>query len=86
MSPTKGEGSSRHKGREVATYNSLIEVMGGKTPHSKSNRSKEEEGGRDPDSKCSPLINPWYDTHIHFSMVPSDYSPPLLGCVWLSLE
>ena len=41
--------------------------------------SEEEEGSRDPDSECAPLIDPWYDTHMHFLTVPGDYLPPPLG-------
>ena len=81
----KGEGSSCPKGKEVATYDPPITAVGGKAPHSESNHSEEEEGGRAPSNECPLLIDLWYDTHIHFSMVSGDYSPPPPGHVWLSL-
>lgn len=72
MLPAKGESSSRCKGKEVTADNPPVMVVGGEAPHSESHRSEEEERGCDPGSKCPPLINPWYDTHIHFSVVPDD--------------
>ena len=60
-------------------------TMGEETPFSESNRSKEEEEGRDSNSECPPLIDPWYDTHIHFLVVLGDCLPPSLGHVWLSI-
>lgn len=85
MSLAKGESSSRRKGKEVATNDPPVETMGGEALHCKSSRSDEEEGGHDPGSECPPLINLWYDTHIHFLVVSSDYSPPPPSHVWLSL-
>ena len=41
---------------------------------------------RDPDSECTPLLDLWYDIYSHFSVVPNNYSPPLSGRVWLSIE
>ena len=83
--PVKGEGSSCPKGKEVATYDPPVKVVGEEAPHSELNHSKEEEGGRAPSSECPLLIDPWYNTHIHFSVVSGDYSPPQPGHVWLSL-
>ena len=37
------------------------------------------------DSECTPLIDPWYDTHSHFPKMPGEYLPPPLSHVWLSL-
>ena len=54
-------------------------------PYSESDHSEEEEGGRDSGSECPPLIDPWYDTHIHFLVVPDDYSPLPSSHVWLSI-
>ena len=59
--------------------------VGEETAHSESDHFDEEEARRDPDSECAPLIDPWYDTHTHFSKVPSEYIPPPLGRVWLAL-
>ena len=85
MSPTKGDSFSRRKGKEVATDDLLAKTMGGEVPHSKSDCSEEDEEGRDLGSECLPLIDPWYNTHIHFPVVPDDYSPLPLGHVWLSI-
>ena len=85
MSPAKGKSFSRRKVKEVATDDPPTETVGEEAPYSKSDHFEKEEGGRDPGSKFPPLINLWYDTHTHFPVVFSDYSPPLLGHVWLSL-
>ena len=59
--------------------------MGEETPLSESDRFEKGEGGCDPNNDCHPLINPWYDAHIHFPVVPGDYSPLLSSHVWLSI-
>ena len=59
--------------------------MGEETPLFESDRFEKGEGGCDPNNDCHPLINPWYDAHIHFPMVPGDYSPLLPSHVWLSI-
>lgn len=58
MSLTKGDSSSRRKGKEVSNDNLPTETVGGEAPHSKSNHSKEEEGDCDSGSECPPLIDP----------------------------
>ena len=83
MSLAKGESSSHRKGNEVATDDPLVKTVGGEAPHSESGCSDKEEGGRNPSIEGLPLIDLWYDTHIHFPIVSSDYSPPPLGHVWL---
>ena len=86
MSLAKGEGSSRCKGKEVATDDPPTETVGGEAPYFESDHSEEdEEGGCDMGNECPPLIDPWYDTHIHFPVVPNDYSPPSSARMWLSL-
>ena len=72
MSPVKGESSSCRKGKVVATDDPPVETMGGKAHHSESDYFEEEEGGRNPGNECPPLIDPWYDTHIHFLVVSGD--------------
>ena len=52
---------------------------------SDSERSTEEETECDPDSKCAPLIDPWYEINPHFPKVPGEYVPPLLGHVLITL-
>lgn len=59
--------------------------MGEETPLSESNYFEKKEGGRNSNIECPPLNDQWYDTYIHFPVVPSDYSPPLSGHVWLSI-
>ena len=73
MTLVKCEGSSRQKGKEIGTNNPATKTVGEDTPLSESEYSGEEEVGRYLDSECASLINPWYDTHMHFPMVPSDY-------------
>ena len=85
MSLAKGDSSSHCKGKEVATDDPPAEIVGGEAPHSESNHSEEEEGGRDPGSESPPFIDPWYDTHIHFPLVLGDYLPPPSGRVWFSI-
>ena len=85
MSPAKDEGSSCHKGKEIATNDPLAKIVGEEAPLSKLDRSKEEEEGYDLNSKCPPLIDPWYDTNIYFLVVPGDYLPLPPGHVWLSI-
>ena len=85
MLQAKDEGSSRRKGKEVTVDDPLAKTVGEKTPFSKSNHSEEEEQGCDSNSECPPFIALRYDTHIHFLVVPSDYSPPSSGHEWLSI-
>ena len=85
MSPAKDEGSSRYKGKEVVADDPLARNVGEETPLFESDRFEKEEGGCDPNNECHLLINPWYDAHIHFPVVPSDYSPLPSSHVWLSI-
>ena len=85
MSPAKDEGSSRRKGKEVATNDPSTKTIGKEAPLSKLDHFEEEEGGCDPNNECPPLIDSWYDTHIHFPVVLGDYLPPPLGHGWLSI-
>lgn len=85
MSPAKDESSSHRKGKKVAADNLLTKTVAEKTPHFELDHSEEEEGGHDLDSECPPLIDLWYDTHIRFPVVPSDYSSPPSGRVWVSI-
>ena len=85
MSPAKSQGSSHHKGKKIASDDLAMQEIGEETTHSESNRSDKEEAQHDLDNECTPLINPWYDTHAHFPKVPGEYMPPPLGRVWLAL-
>ena len=85
MSLAKGDCSSHCKGKKVAIDDPFVETIGGEVPHSEYDCSEEKEGGHDLGSECLPLIDPSYNTHIHFPVVPDNYSPPLLGRVWLSI-
>ena len=80
MSPAKDEGSSCHKGKEIATNDPPAKIVGEEAPF-----SKEEEEGCDLNDKCPLLIDPWYDTNIYFLVVPGDYLPLPPGHVWLSI-
>ena len=85
MALVKGEGSSCRKGKEIAIDDPPAKTIGKDAPLSELKRSKEEEGGCDPNSECAPIIDLWYDTHIHFPVVPGDYLPLLSGRMWLSI-
>ena len=85
ITPVKGEGSSYCKGKEIAVDDPATKIVGEDAPFSKSEHSKKEEGSHNPDSECAPLINPWYNTYMHFLVVPSGYLPSLAGHVWLSI-
>lgn len=85
MSPSKGEGSSHRKGKEIAFDNLAAKAIGEDAPLSESERFDEEEGRHDPNNECAPLIDPWYDTYAHFSKVSSKYFPSSPGRVWLSI-
>ena len=87
MSLVKGEGPSRYKGKEIVVDESPMEAEKvEESPHFESDCSVEKEVSRDLDSECTPLIDLWYNIYLHFSVVPSDYSPSLPGRVWLSIE
>ena len=84
MTLAKSQGSSHRKGKEIAIDDPSKQDVGEEAAHSESDHLDEEEARRDPDSECAPLIDPWYDSHAHFSKVPSEYMPPPPGCVWLA--
>ena len=85
MSPVKSQGSSYRKGKAIAFDSPAVPDVGKETEHSESEQSIREETQRDPNSQCAPLIDPWYEVHLHFPKVPGDYAPPPLGRVWLAL-
>lgn len=57
MTSTKGEGSSGCKGKEVVVDDPFAKIVGEKPHLSKLEHSEEEEGGRNPNSECPPLID-----------------------------
>ena len=79
MTQVKGKGSSRCKEKEIVVNDPATKTAGEDAHLSELECSEEEEGSHDPDSECAPLIDPWYDTHMHFLTVPGDYLPPPLG-------
>ena len=85
MTPVKGESSSARKGKEIAIDDPPTKIVSEDAPLFESKLFEEEEGGCDLNSKCARLIDLWYDTHIHFLVVPGDYLPPPPGRVWLSI-
>ena len=87
MALVKSQGSSRHKGKEVASDPLAVPDVGKEAEYSESEHSvgEEAQAQRDPDSECAPLIDPWYEVHPHFPKVPSDYAPPSPGRMWLTL-
>ena len=85
MLPVKSQGSSRRKGKAIASDPPAVPDVGEETEHSDSEQSAGEETRRDLNSECAPLIDPWYEVHPHFPKVPGDYAPPPPGRVWLAL-
>ena len=85
MSPMKSQGSSRRKGKAIASNSPAIPDVGKEMEHSDSEQSAKEEMQHDPNSEYAPLIDPWYEVHPHFPKVPGDYALPLLGRAWLAL-
>ena len=86
MTPAKGQGSSRRKRKEVVSDDPVVRDVGEEAIYSESDHFEEEGAQRDSDSECTPLIDPWYDTHGYFLKVPDDYMLPLSpGRVWLAL-
>ena len=82
MSPVKSQGSSRRKGKAVASDSPAVpEEM----ERSDLERSAEEETERDPDSECAPLIDPWYEVNPYFPKIPGDYEPLPSGRVLIAL-
>ena len=82
MSPVKSQGSSRRKGKVVASDSlAAPEEM----ERSDSERFAEEETERDLDSECAPLIDPWYEINPHFPKIPGDYVPPPPSRVLITL-
>ena len=85
MTTAKGQGSSHCKEKEVASDDLAMWDVGKEALHSELECSDEEEARCNPDSECTPLIDPWYNTYAHFPKVLSEYMPMLLGHVWLAL-
>ena len=85
MAPMKSQGSSRRKGKEVASDPPAVPDVGEEAEYSESEHSVGEEAQRDPNNECAPLIDPWYKIHPHFPKVPSDYAPSPPSHVWLAL-
>ena len=85
MTPAKAQNSSRRKGKEIVSDAPAKRDVGEEAVYSKLDYSDKEEARRALDNECALLIDPWYDTHAHFSKVPSDYTPLLPGYVWLTL-
>ena len=85
MTLAKGQNSSLRKGKEIVFNAPATRDVGEEAVYSELDYSDKEEARRAPDNECALLIDPWYDTHAHFPKVPSDYTPLLPGCVWLTL-
>ena len=85
MSPVKSQGSSRRKGKAIASDSPAVPDVGQEMERSDSEQSAEEETQRDPNSECTPLIDPWYEVNSHFPKIPGDYVPPPPGRVLIAL-
>ena len=99
MLPMKSQGSSRRKGKAIASDSPAIPNVGEETEHSESEQSAGEETQRDPNSECTPLIDPWYEVYglflgsmIHYSchlglmVLLSALLPWLLGFLSFHLD
>ena len=82
MSPVKSPSSSRRKGKAVASDSPAVPE---EVECSDSEQFAEEETERDLDSKCAPLIDPWYEISLHFPEIPGEYVPPPPGRVLITL-
>ena len=85
MMSTKGQSSSRRKGKEIVSDPFSARNVGEEAVYSELDHSNEEEARHAPDSEGAPLIDAWYDVHAHFPKVPSDYMPLPPSRVWLAL-
>ena len=85
MAPMKSQGSSRRKGKEAISNPPTAPDVGKEAEYFESEHSVKEEAQRDPNSECAPLIDPWYDVHLHFPKIPGDYAPLPPAYVWLAL-
>ena len=85
MSLVKSQGSSRRKGKAVASDSPAVPDVGEEMERSDSEWSAEEETQRDPDSECAPLIDPWYEVNPYFPKIPGDYVSPSPGRVLIAL-
>ena len=65
MLPVKSQGSSCHKGKAIASDSPAVPNVDEEMDRSNSKRFVEEEAQRDPDSKCAPLIDLWYEVNPH---------------------
>ena len=84
MAQVKSQGSSRRKGKEVASDPPTVPNVGEEAEYSESEHSVGEETQRDLDSECAPLIDPWYEVHPYFPKILGDYALPPPGRVWLA--
>jgi len=85
MTLVKSQSSSHHKRKEVISDPPAARGVDEEMVYTESDHSDEEEMKRDLDSKCAPLIDPWYNVHPYFPKIPGDYAPPPPSRVWLSL-
>ena len=85
MSPVKSQGSSRRKGKAIASDSPAVPDVGEEMDRFDLERSVEEETQRNPNSECAPLIDPWYEVNPYFPKIPGDYVPPPPGRVLIAL-
>ena len=75
---------SRRKGKKAVYDPPVKQETGEEAVYSESDHSDEEEAQHDPDSECTPLIDPWYDVHPSFPKILGDYVLPPPSRVWLA--
>ena len=85
MALVKSQGSSHYKGKKAISNPLTALDVGEEAEYSESEHFDDEEAQHNPDSKCAPLIDPWYDVHPYFPKIPGDYAPPPPSRLWLVL-
>nr|XP_023874071.1 uncharacterized protein LOC111986625 [Quercus suber] len=88
MTPAKGQGSSRHKRKEIASDDPATRDVREEAAYFELDQSDEEEAQRDPDNECTPLIDPWPLSHhvaclitVTLENVANQLLLPILGDV-----
>ena len=79
MAPVRSESSSHHKGKKLVVERTPFEREGDRENSFAELGHSEGKGTTcDPNSECLPILEPWYNRHIHFLVVVDGYTyPPL---------
>nr|POE81008.1 hypothetical protein CFP56_44893 [Quercus suber] len=87
MAPIRSESSSHRKGKELVVKRTPFEKEGDEeNSFAESDHSEVKGTTCDPNSECLPLLDPWFNMHIHFLVVVDGYTYPpqtRFGCSWI---